>query len=48
MAATLMTPVRGAEGFEWAVGWVAARELITLRLLVLAEEVADEQRSGGR
>lgn len=37
VAGTLMTPVRGAEGSEWAAGWVAARELITLRLLALAE-----------
>ncbi|MFJ7062647.1 hypothetical protein ACIQVA_33975 [Streptomyces microflavus] len=48
VAGTLMTPVRGAEGAEWAAGWVAARELITLRLLALAEEAAGEQQSGDR
>ncbi|MFE1545758.1 hypothetical protein ACFW61_35600 [Streptomyces microflavus] len=45
LAGTLMTPVRGAER---AAGWVAARELITLRLLALAEEAAGEQQSGDR
>ncbi|MER6641031.1 hypothetical protein ABT285_36595 [Streptomyces microflavus] len=48
MAGTLTTPVRGTEGSEWAAGWVAARELITLRLLALAEEAAGEQQSGDR
>ncbi|MFW3464491.1 hypothetical protein [Streptomyces sp. 058-1L] len=44
-----MTPVRGAEGSEWAPGWVAARELITLRLLALADEAAaHRQQSGDR
>ncbi|MET8502892.1 hypothetical protein [Streptomyces microflavus] len=48
VAATLMTPVKGAEGSEWAAGWVAARELITLRLLALAEEAAGERQGGDR
>ncbi|MET8380905.1 hypothetical protein [Streptomyces microflavus] len=47
VAGTLMTPVRTAEGSEWAAGWVAARELITLRLLALADEAAGEQGGGG-
>ncbi|MDX2407281.1 hypothetical protein NJO91_29660 [Streptomyces microflavus] len=38
VAGTLMTPVRGADGSGWAAGWLAARELITLRLLALADE----------
>lgn len=48
VAATLMTPIRGAEGFEWAAGWVAARELITLRLLALAVEADASQQSRDR
>lgn len=48
VAGTLMTPVRGAEGAEWAAGWVAARELITLRLLALAEEAAGPQQGRDR
>ncbi|MFJ8405637.1 hypothetical protein ACIQ9K_34885 [Streptomyces microflavus] len=44
VAATLMTPVRGAEGSEWA----AARELITLRLLALADEADPSQQSRDR
>ncbi|MEV0888524.1 hypothetical protein AB0J03_32545 [Streptomyces microflavus] len=48
VAGTLMTPVRGAEGSEWAAGWVAARELITLRLLALADEADPSQQSRDR
>ncbi|MFJ8562423.1 hypothetical protein ACIRD0_34045 [Streptomyces microflavus] len=48
VAGTLMTPVRGVGGSEWAAGWVAARELITLRLLALAEDAADPQQGGDR
>lgn len=47
-AGTLMTPARGAEGAEWAAGWAAARELITLRLLALADEADPSQQSRDR
>ncbi|MFJ9656189.1 hypothetical protein [Streptomyces microflavus] len=48
VAGTLMTPVKGAEGSEWAAGWVAAQELITLHLLALAEEAAGPRQGRDR